>query len=109
MKMCEPFDPQNEYFSKPETAYMLEPPPIVNLPGNIDPQIAQQVFNNVINASIRDGVSVDYKLLHASIESANHSEMFVSKGKIMGTRLPNLNYNIGVIQISAKWVDNTSV
>jgi len=108
MKMCEPFDPNNEYFSVPETAFMLEPPPVVNLPSGLDPQVAQQIFNNIINSSIRNGVSVDYNLLHASIESVNHSEMFVSKGKIMGTRLPNLNYNIGVVQISAKWEDNTS-
>jgi len=109
LKMCEPFNPHNEYFSKPEVAFMLEPPPVVNLPGNIDPQMAQQIFNNVINSSLKPGVSVDYKLLHASIESINHSEMFISKGKIMGTRLPNLSYNIGVVQISAKWEDNTSV
>jgi hypothetical protein len=108
MKMCEPFDPNNEYFSAPESAFMLEPPAIVNLPSGLDPQMAQQVFNNIINSSIKNGVSVDYKLLHASIESINHSEIFISKGKIMGTRLPNLNYNIGVIQISSKWEDNTS-
>ena len=109
MKMCEPFNPHNEYFSKPEVAFMLEPPPLVNLPGNIDPQAAQQIFNNVINSSIKPGASVDYKLLHASIESINHSEMFISRGKIMGTRLPDLSYNIGVVQIYANWEDNASV
>ena len=109
MKMCEPFDPNYEYFSKPEAAYMLEPPPVVNFPSGIDPQLAQQVFNNIINSSIKAGISVDYQLFHAYIESINHSEVFVSEGKIMGTRLPNLNYNIGVIQISAKWEDNTPV
>jgi hypothetical protein len=109
MKMCEPFNPHNEYFSASEAAFMLEPPPVVNLPGNIDPQTAQQILLNIINSSIKPGVSVDYKLSHASIESINHSEMFISKGKIIGTRLPNLSYNIGVVQISAKWEDNTSV
>jgi hypothetical protein len=109
MKMCEPFDPQNEYFSVPETAFMLEPPPVVNLPGGIDPQVTYQIFNNIITSSIKPGVLVDYKLLYASIESINHSEVFITRGKITGTRLPNFNYNIGVIQISAKWEDNTSV
>jgi len=36
-------------------------------------------------------------------------KMFISKGKIMGTRLPDLSCNIGVVQISAKWEDNASV
>ena len=108
MKMCEPFNPNEEYFAVPEAAFMLEPPPVVNLPSGLDPQMAQQVFNNIINSSVKAGVSVDYKLLHASIESINHSELFVSKGKIMGTRLPDLNYNLAVIPISAKWEDHTS-
>ena len=109
MKMCEPFNPNEVYFSAPEAAFMLEPPPVMNLPCGLDPQVAQQIFNNIINSSIKPGVSVDYELLHASIESINHSEIFISKGKIMGTRLPNLNYNFAVIPISAKWEDNTSV
>ena len=108
MKMCEPFDPTMTYFSVPETAFMLEPPPFVNLPGNLDPQMAKQLFDHIINSSIKPGVLVDYKLLHASIESINHSEMVVSKGKIMGTRLPNLSFNIGMVQLSAKWEVNTS-
>jgi hypothetical protein len=107
MKMCEPFNPNDEYFSAPETAYMLEPPAVVNFPSGVDPQMAQQIFNNIIMQSIKNGVSVDYELLHAAIESINHSEIFVSKGKLMATRLPNLNYNIGVIQTSAKWKANT--
>jgi len=107
MKMCEPFNPYSEYFSAPGTAFMLEPPPVLNFPSNLNPQAAQQILDSVINSFIKPGISVDYKLLHASIESINHSEMFISKGKIMGTRLPNLSYNIGVIPISAKWEDNT--
>ena len=108
MKMCEPFDPTMAYFSTPETAFMLDPPPFVNLPSNLDPQMAQQVFNNIINSSIKPGVLVDYKLIYASIESINHSQMVVAKGKIMGTRLPNLSFNIGMVQLSVKWEDNKS-
>ena len=108
MKMCEPFDPTMEYFAVPKTAFMFEPPPLVNLPGNLDPQMSQQVFTNIINSSIKPGVLVDYKLLFASVESSDHSEMFITRGKIMGTRLPTLNYNIGMVQLSAKWEDNTS-
>jgi hypothetical protein len=105
MEMCEPFNPNNEYLSAPEAAFMLEPPKVVNLPSGMDPNMAQQVFNSIINTSVRNGVSVDYTLFHAAIESIYHTEFFVSKGKIMGTRMPNLNYNIAVIPVSAKWED----
>jgi hypothetical protein len=108
MKMRYPFNPLSEYLAYPETAFMLEPPLVVNLPSGITPQMAPQVFNEIINKVVRNGVSVDYKLLHAAIESTNHSEIFISKGKLMGTRLPDLNYNIGVVQTSAKWENNTN-
>lgn len=109
MEMNDPFNPNDEYLSSPEAAVLLEPPKIVNLPSGIDPQAAQQIFNQIIHSSIHNGVSVDYKLLHASIESLGHSEFFISEGKIMGTRLPNFNYNIGVIQMSVRWEVNKSV
>jgi hypothetical protein len=35
-------------------------------------------------------------------------EYLGKNGKIMGTRLPNLNYNIGMANLSSGWKDVTS-
>lgn len=104
MKMCDIFDPTAEYLSNPNSAFLLEPPPIVNLPNDTPPPIAQQVWNNLLHATAtRQGPVIDFELKHASIESYYHSEFFVSRGKILGSRLPDLNYRIGTPKLSAGW------
>jgi hypothetical protein len=108
MKMCRAFDPTAEYLSHKDSAFLLEPPSVLNIPSNVDPQIAQQIFNNLMQQTVvRQGPVIDYSLIHAAIETINHSEFFITSGKIMGTRLPNLNYNIGMANLSSGWKDVT--
>jgi hypothetical protein len=107
MEMCTIFDPTAEYLSRPESAFLLEPPPIVNIPSNMPHQLVQQVWNNAIQAvATQQGPVIDYKLIHVIIESHNHSALFITRGKIIGSRLPDLNYRIGTPKLSAGWEDN---
>jgi hypothetical protein len=109
MEMCTIFDPTAEYLSHPDAAFLLNPPPIVNLPNNMPPQMAQQVWNSVIQAvATQEGPVIDYKLIHVIIETLNHSESFITRGKIMGSRLPDLNYRIGTPKLSTGWEDNNT-
>lgn len=104
MKMCDIFDPTSEYLSNPASAFMLQPPPVVNIPSNTPPQIAQQVWNNVLQSiAIQQGPVIDFELRHAAIESGKHSECYITKGKILGSRLPDLNYRIGTPKLSSGW------
>jgi hypothetical protein len=81
----------------------------VNLPNNMPPQMAQQVWNSVIQAAAtQEGPVIDYKLIHVIIETLNHSESFITRGKIMGSRLPDLNYRIGTPKLSTGWEDNNT-
>lgn len=106
MKMCDIFDPMAEYLSSPGAAFLLEPPAIVNIPANTPPLIAQQIWNNVLqNISTAQGPIVDFELKHAAIESIFHSEVFITKGKIIGSRLPDLNYRIGTPKLYSGWVE----
>lgn len=104
MKMCIPFDPTAEYLSSPGAAFLLEPPPIANVPSDTPPQLAQQIWTNLLSSiALRQGPVIDFELKHASIESVRHSEVFISKGKIIGSRLPDMNYRIGTPKLSAQW------
>jgi len=101
------FDPTMEYLSSPAAAFLLDPPPIVNVPSNTPPQIVQQVWNNILQGiATQQGPVIDYKLIHVIIETQNHSESFVTKGKIIGSRLPDLNYRIGTPKLSSGWEKN---
>ena len=105
MKMNEIFDPTAEYLADPASAFLLAPPPVVNLPANLPPQVAQQVWNNVIqNVATNQGPVLEFELKHAAIESCNLSGTFVTRGKIIGSRLADLNYRIGTPKLFAGWV-----
>jgi hypothetical protein len=107
MEMCAVFDPTAEYLSHPDAAFLLNPPPVVNIPGNMPPQIAQQVWNTAIQAvATQEGPIIDYKLIHVIIETLNYSTSYITRGKIIGSRLPDLNYRIGTPKLSARWEDN---
>lgn len=104
MKMSEPFDPTCEYLSNPEAAFLLDPPPIANIPADTPPQMAQQLWNNLLNrVALHQGPVIDYELKHAAIETICHSEMFITRGKIIGSRMPDLNYRIGTPKLSSQW------
>jgi hypothetical protein len=49
------------------------------------------------------GPTLDFFLIHAVIETCNRSDAFITRGKIIGNRLPDLNYRIGTPKLSAKW------
>jgi len=104
MKMCELFDPTADYLSDPRSAFLLDPPPIVNIPSNTPPQFAQQIWNNVLQSTATNqGPVLDFELKHAAIESFYHSEQYITNGKIIGSRLPDLNYRIGTPKLSSGW------
>jgi len=107
MEMEKVFDPTMEYLSDSRAAFLLDPPPIANIPSDMPPQIAQQVWNNLIQGvATQQGPVIDFKLIHVIIETHNHSESFITRGKIMGSRLPDLNYRIGTPKLSAGWEEN---
>jgi hypothetical protein len=103
LKMNEMFDPLSEYLSHPDSAFLLEAPYTINIPDNTPPQIAQQIWSQVLQNPTRQGPTLDFSLVHAVIETRNHSDAFITRGKIIGSRLPDLNYRVGTPKLSSTW------
>lgn len=102
--MNEQFDPTSIYLSDPLSASLLNPPPIVNVPSNTPPQVAQQIWNQVLqNVGTSQGPILDFELKHAAVESEYHNAMFVTKGKIIGCRQPDMNFRVGTPKLSSMW------
>ena len=107
MKMAEAFDPTASYLSHPDAAPLLDPPPIVNVPSNLPPQVAQQVWQQAVsNIGTSQGPVVDFELVHATVEGAKRTSSFVTRGKIIGARQADMNYIIGTPKLSTGWVSN---
>jgi hypothetical protein len=103
LKMNDMFDPLSEYLAHPDSAFLLEAPHEVNIPANTPPQIAQQIWNQALQSPTSQGPTLDFSLIHAVIETYARSNAFITRGKIIGNRLPDLNYRIGTPKLSAKW------
>lgn len=104
MKMNDPFDPTAVYLSDPQSQTLLNPPQIVNVPSNTPPQVAQQIWNNVLQSiGTSQGPILDFILKHASVESEHYGAMFITRGKIFGCRQPDMNFKIGTPKLSSKW------
>lgn len=104
MKMNDPFDPTAVYLSEPQSQSLLNPPQIVNVPSNTPPQVAQQIWNKVLQSiGTSQGPILDFILKHAAVESERHGAMFITRGKIFGCRQSDMNFKIGTPKLSSKW------
>ncbi len=110
MKMREVFDPTMIYLSDPLSAKLLDPPPVISVPGNAPPQIAQQIWQQVLNnLNSNQGPVIEFDLLNAVIESKQLSSKFITKGKFFGTRLADLNFLIGRPILEAGWRQSNAI
>jgi hypothetical protein len=104
MQMNKQFDPSMEYLADPGAAPLLAAPPFVNVPSNAPPQVVQQIWNQVMQASgTSQGPVLDFELVHAAVESSRLSTRFVTRGKIFGARQPDLNFRIAAPKLAAGW------
>ncbi|MEW5989120.1 MAG: hypothetical protein AB1791_21040, partial [Chloroflexota bacterium] len=100
-----PFNPLEIVLSNPEAAAALSHVQQVQMPANLPPHVADQVYNNVLQKSV--GVTqvptARFELFQATIESTRGRSEFRSDGIINVTRLPNMTYSIAVNTISSRW------
>ncbi len=104
MKMREPFDPRIEYLKHPDSAVLMSPPPVVNLPSNMPPQVAQQAWQQVLSGiSTNQGPVLDIELIQAAVESVRHGSRFVTNAKLLGTRQADMKFAISMPPVSQRW------
>lgn len=101
MNMNEPFNPLSEYLANPANSGLITPPQFVNIPANTPPEMAQSLF--LSNCTITNGSDINYELKFVIIESNHLSKCYTRKGKLFGKRLPDMNYQISTVELSARW------
>jgi hypothetical protein len=102
---CErPFTPVDVVFSDPGLAALLSSVQQVQMPANLPPQIAQQVYANVLQqVQVVPSPPVEYTLFQAALESARASARFEASGRVHAIRQPDLNVAINVLPIRSGW------
>jgi hypothetical protein len=105
MKCRAPFDPMVELANSPASAILFTPPQQLNIPANLPPDIMQQVMQGVLgNIAVVPVPPTDYEVLTAIMESRRKSSRFVVRGKILATRMPDLQVAANIVQTHIGWV-----
>lgn len=104
LKTKEPFNPISFFLSDPAARIYLQSPPPLNLPPQINQQIAMQLiqahFNQQVQATVPD---VTINLTHALVESQRLASAFQSQSKILLTRTQDLKFISSMVPLRGAW------
>lgn len=104
MKFNEAFDPLKLVLNSPASASLLAPTQQIQIPGNLPPDILQQIYHAVLNqVQVVQIPPVDYELFQASTESEHGKSEFKTSGKIFANKLPDNNITMNIVQTSSGW------
>jgi len=99
-----PFNPVEVVLQSSEASALLGPVPQIQLPVNLPPQMAEQVFQNILTQiKVVPVPPVEYNLFQATLESLWCRSEFRTIGKINATRLPDMNIAVSIVQVSSGW------
>jgi hypothetical protein len=85
---------------------LLAPVQQINIPVNIPPQLAQQVLPNIlaqVQIQIAQIPPVDFQVVNAIMESTRAASRCVSSGKIIASRMPDLQLRMNAIIREGGW------
>ncbi len=103
MMMNQVFEPTAALLSSPGGAALMAPPPIVNLPASTPDEIVRKVWGQVMQQSLLAGPVTDFSHTIAVIESPRRADTYSVKGKIIGSRLPDLSVKVVTFWTSQGW------
>lgn len=104
MQCNKPFNIMELINISPEASKIFGPVPQANIPSNLPPQMMQQVLNNIMNqaSQIVQVDPIDFELILSTVESIYGKSEYIYGGKILASRLPNMQFQISN-PITTKW------
>lgn len=104
MQVDAPFDPLIEVMKDEESRERLTTVPSVDIPADLPPGAAQQIYQNVVSQiGVTERPGTDYELLLATVESPRCCSDFRETGKINAVRLPDMNLQVSRIRTGVGW------
>jgi hypothetical protein len=104
LKTREPFDPLSEFLKDTNASPFLKPVPPINIPPQVNPQVAvqllQEYINNQFNVDLPD---VEVELKFAFVESAKKASEYFQNSKIIFQRTLDMKFNGNLVALSQGW------
>ena len=107
MKCNNPFDPIKEIFDNPKSNALISEVPIVKLPINTPPDVAQQIIvNHAQSMPVTTRSSIKQRSLIAAIESANCAKAVYNNIDILCWRNPDVSLGFNYTITASGWIEN---
>lgn len=107
MKCNIPFDPIKEVFDNPKSNALVSEVPIVKLPVNTPPDVAQQIIIKHAQAiPVTTRSSIKQRSLIAAIESVNCAKAVFNNVDILCWRNPDVSLGVNYTISATGWIEN---
>jgi len=103
LKIRKPFSPHFELMASAEAGKLLAPVQQVNLPAALPPQVVQQLVQQLLQNAVVDVNPVDFEFTTTVMESRRHASREMLRGKVLATRMPDLNLRVNAVTTLAGW------
>jgi len=104
LKLREPHNPLTVLAENPACQVLFAPVPVVQIPANLPPQLAQQAHQNVLaQVRVAQVPPAPFELIHALIESARHASRFVTSGLVIGMKTADQQIRVSTLNVRQLW------
>jgi hypothetical protein len=107
MELRKPWTPLGAYLADPDAAAAVQPNAPIKLPADAPPQVAQQVWNTVLNQALQrlnaEGPRVPFSLVFGICESIRLASECRSTGTITANVLPTGDIKLNLVESTAGW------
>lgn len=106
LRLREPHNPLTVLAENPACQALFAPVPIVQLPANLPPALAQQAHQKVLaQITVAEVPPAPFEIIHAVVESTRHASRFVTNGLVVGTKTADHQIRMSTLNVRQHWTN----
>ena len=99
-----PFDPIAEYLRNPQAAPLLQSPPPIHIPPQLDQQLAIQMLQTYLNGQLNVALpEVGLEVKYAFVESQRVASEFFIRSRVLLQRTLEMQFNGNIVALDQGW------
>lgn len=104
LELREPHSPLRVLAENPACQALFAPIPVIHLPANLPPQLAQQAHQKILaQVTVTDVPPAPFETIHALIESTRYASRFITNGFVIGTKTADHQIRISNLNVRQLW------
>src|SRR2546428_6978258 len=106
LKLREPHNPLRVLAENPACQALFDAVPLVQLPANLPPALAQQAHQQVLAPiDVANVPPAPFEIIHALVESTRHASRFITNGLVVGTKTADHQIRISTLNVRQLWTN----